>query len=110
MTDKQRKICEDLGWEVYETEDDIELRKCSSLGEDFGFSVKQTNSLKICVITTRISIRKNTQQCGTMREITLEEFRRVFVLFWMTRLKSTECLKICALSYPDPKSKEESES
>ena len=25
MTDKQRKICEDLGWEVYETEDDIEV-------------------------------------------------------------------------------------
>lgn len=39
MTDEQRKICEDLGWEVYETEDDIELRKCSSLGEDFGFSL-----------------------------------------------------------------------
>ena len=36
MTDKQRKICEDLGWEVYETEDDIELRQYSSLGEDFG--------------------------------------------------------------------------
>lgn len=39
MTDKQRKICEYLGWEVYETEDDIELRKFSPLGEDFGFSV-----------------------------------------------------------------------
>ena len=39
MTDKQRKICEGLGWEVYETEDDIELRKFSPLGEDFGFSV-----------------------------------------------------------------------
>ena len=39
MTDKQRKICEYLGWEVYETEDDIELRKFSPLGEDDGFSV-----------------------------------------------------------------------
>ena len=46
MTDKQRKICEDLGWEVYETEDDIELRKCSSLGEDFGFSVKADKFLE----------------------------------------------------------------
>lgn len=39
MTDKQRKICEDLGWKVYEDEDGIELRKFSPLGEDFGFSV-----------------------------------------------------------------------
>ena len=39
MTDKQRKICEDLGWEVYEEEDSIEFRKFSPLGEDFGFSV-----------------------------------------------------------------------
>lgn len=46
MTDKQRKICEDLGWEAYETEDDIELRKCSSLGEDFGFSVKADKFLE----------------------------------------------------------------
>lgn len=46
MTDKQRKICEDLGWEVYETEDDIEFRKCSSLGEDFGFSVKADKFLE----------------------------------------------------------------
>lgn len=46
MTNKQRKICEDLGWEVYETEDDIELRKCSSLGEDFGFSVKADKFLE----------------------------------------------------------------
>lgn len=43
MTDKQRKICEDLGWEVFETEDDIELRQFSPLGEDFVFSVGLDN-------------------------------------------------------------------
>lgn len=46
MTNKQRKICEDLGWEVYETEDDIELSKFSPLGEDFGFSVKADKFLE----------------------------------------------------------------
>lgn len=46
MTDKQRKICEDLGWEVYETEDDIEFRKYSSLGEDFSFSVSANKFLE----------------------------------------------------------------
>lgn len=39
MTDKQRQICEGLGWKVYEDEDGIELRKFSPLGEDFVFSV-----------------------------------------------------------------------
>ena len=39
MSDKQRKICEDLGWKVYEDGDDIELEKYSSLGEDVCFSV-----------------------------------------------------------------------
>lgn len=39
MTDKQREICEDLGWEVCEDEGIVELRQYSPLGEDFGFSV-----------------------------------------------------------------------
>lgn len=41
MTDKQRKICEDLGWKIYEDEDDgyITLSQYSPLGEDFSFEV-----------------------------------------------------------------------
>ena len=46
MTDKQRKICEDLGWKVYEDGDDIELEKYSSLGEDVCFSVSANKFLK----------------------------------------------------------------
>ena len=109
MTDKQRKICEDLGWEVYETEDDIELRKCSSLGEDFGFSVKADKFLE--------DLRDyyedfDAEEHAAMWYNARNNVRGVpqsLRALWMTRLKSTECLKICALSYPDPKSKEESE-
>lgn len=46
MTDKQRQICEGLGWKVYEDEDGIELSKFSPLGEDFGFSVKADKFLE----------------------------------------------------------------
>lgn len=36
MTDKQRKICEDLGWKIYEDEDDeyITLSQDSPLMKD----------------------------------------------------------------------------
>lgn len=45
MTDKQRKICEDLGWEIDEDEDDeyITLSQYSPLGEDFSFEVNPKN-------------------------------------------------------------------
>lgn len=45
MTDKQRKICEDLGWKIYEDEDDeyITLSQDSPLGEDFSFEVNPKN-------------------------------------------------------------------
>ena len=45
MTDKQRKICEDLGWKIYEDEDDeyITLSQYSPLSEDFSFEVNPKN-------------------------------------------------------------------
>lgn len=40
MTDKQRKICEDLDWEVHECGDGtVELEKYSPAGEDFHFCI-----------------------------------------------------------------------
>lgn len=45
MTDKQRKICEGLGWKVYEFEGFIELSRHTLLGEDFTFSVEPDNMI-----------------------------------------------------------------
>lgn len=40
MTDKQRKICEDLDWEVHECGDGtVELEKYSPAGEDYSFCI-----------------------------------------------------------------------
>lgn len=44
MTDKQRKICEDLDWEVHECGDGtVELEKYSPAGEDFHFCINCDN-------------------------------------------------------------------
>ena len=45
MTDKKRKICEDLVWEVDESEGFIELSRYTPLGEDFTFSVEPDNMI-----------------------------------------------------------------
>ena len=39
MTDKQRKICEDLGWTIEEDGKEITFSQYSPLNEDFSFTV-----------------------------------------------------------------------
>lgn len=39
MTDKQRKICEDLGWEIEEDGKKITFSQHSPLNEDFSFTI-----------------------------------------------------------------------
>lgn len=44
MTDKQRKICEELDWEVHECGDGrAELEKYSPAGEDYSFCIDCTD-------------------------------------------------------------------
>lgn len=45
MKKKIRDIIENLGWNVYEGETDIELEKYSPLGEDFIFSIVNNNNI-----------------------------------------------------------------
>ena len=41
-----KKVCEELGWSVYEKDDGYYLSKYSPAGEDFGFSISKDNPYK----------------------------------------------------------------
>lgn len=41
-----KKVCEELGWSVYEEDDGYYLSKYSQAGEDFGFSISKDNPYK----------------------------------------------------------------
>lgn len=45
MNKKIKNIIENLGWNIYEDESDIELEKYSPLGEDFIFSIDNNNNI-----------------------------------------------------------------
>lgn len=46
MNKKLLKVCEKLGWNIYEEEEDIYISQFSPLGEDFGFTVSKKNFVK----------------------------------------------------------------
>lgn len=45
MKKEIKNIIENLGWDIYEDKYDIDIRKFSPLGEDFGFSINNSANM-----------------------------------------------------------------